>query len=123
MVANVETMAYAGKTPWHGIGTQVSEELTPLEMIKSAGLDWNVRKCPVQFSDNQGKLVESDEWNVLVRSDNNRVLGPCGKKYVPFQNAEIFDFYTKFVESGHMVMETMGSLDEGAFCITWQRSS
>ena len=48
MVANVETMAYAGETPWHGIGTQVSEELTPFEMIKSAGLDWNVRKCPVQ---------------------------------------------------------------------------
>ena len=113
MVANVETMAYAGETPWHGIGTQVSQELTPLEMIKTAGLDWNVRKCPVQFSDNKGNLVESDEWNVLVRSDNNRVLGPCGKKYTPFQNEEIFDFYTKFVESGHMTMETMGSLDEG----------
>jgi phage/plasmid-like protein (TIGR03299 family) len=113
MVANVETMAYAHQVPWHGIGTQVSSELTPLEMIKSAGLDWDVRKVPVQFSDNQGKLVETDEWNVLVRSDNNRVLGPCGRNYIPFQNHEIFDYYTKFVEAGHMTMETMGSLDEG----------
>ncbi|HIG58751.1 MAG TPA: DUF932 domain-containing protein [Flavobacteriales bacterium] len=113
MTANVETMAYAHQVPWHGIGTQVSSELTPLEMIKSAGLDWDVRKVPVQFNDNQGNLVETDEWNVLVRSDNNRVLGPCGKQYTPFQNHEIFDYYTKFVEAGHMTMETMGSLDEG----------
>lgn len=113
MVANVETMAYAHQVPWHGIGTQVSSELTPLEMIKSAGLDWDVNKVPVQFNNSKGDLVETDEWYVLVRSDNDRVLGPCGKKYTPFQNHEIFDYYTKFVEAGHMTMETMGSLDEG----------
>ena len=113
MVANVETMAYAGEKPWHGIGTQVSSELTPQEMIKSAGLDWGVRKVPCQFSDNQGQLRETHEWNLLVRDDNNQVLGPCGSQYTPFQNKEIFDFYTKFVESGHMTMDTMGSLDEG----------
>ena len=114
MTANVETMAYAGQTPWHGIGTQVSSELTPQEMIQVAKLNWNVRKVPVQFSDKRGNLKESEDWFVLIRDDNDFELGPCGKKYVPFQNNEIFDFYTKFVNEGHMTMETMGSLS--GFC-------
>lgn len=113
MTANVETMAYAGQTPWHGIGTQVSSELTPQEMIQVAKLNWGVRKVPVQYSDKKGNLKASEDWFVLVRDDNDFVLGPCGKRYVPFQNDEIFDFYTKFVNEGHMTMETMGSLDDG----------
>ena len=28
MSHNVETMAYAGETPWHGLGTKVSNDLS-----------------------------------------------------------------------------------------------
>tara|TARA_R100001530_G_scaffold16121_1_gene14252 strand:+ start:242 stop:1198 length:957 start_codon:yes stop_codon:yes gene_type:complete len=113
MTANVETMAYAGEKPWHGIGTQVSEELMPMEMLKSAKLDWKVLKKNVYF-ENDGRYIQADTRNhVLVRSDNNKVLGPAGPEYVPFQNEEVIDFYTKFCEAGHMTMETMGSLNEG----------
>ena len=44
MVAAVETMAYAGEVPWHGLGVPVSNDLTPAQMMKKAGLDWRVEE-------------------------------------------------------------------------------
>ena len=32
MSHEVETMAYAGETPWHGLGVPVSNELNPEQM-------------------------------------------------------------------------------------------
>jgi len=113
MVANVESMAYANEKPWHGLGTQVENNISPMEMLKKAELDWKVNKVPVHFYDANNTLQRSSEWFVLVRDKDNACFGPAGPEYVPFQNDEIFDFYTKFVKSGHMTMETMGSLDGG----------
>ena len=36
MAHAVETMAYAGETPWHGLGVQVEDNLTPQEMLVAA---------------------------------------------------------------------------------------
>ena len=44
MSHEVETMAYANETPWHGLGTPVADTLTPKEMLQAAGLDWKVEK-------------------------------------------------------------------------------
>ena len=113
MTAHVESMAYAGTKPWHGLGTQVSEELMPMEMLKSAKLDWTVEKKSVYF-ESEGRYIQADTKNhVLVRSDTKQVLGPAGPDYTVFQNAEVIDFYTKFCKAGHMTMETMGSLRGG----------
>ena len=50
MVAAVETMAYAGELPWHGLGTKVPQDLSTDEFIKQAGLDWTVSKKPLFLS-------------------------------------------------------------------------
>ena len=42
MAHNVETMAYAGELPWHGLGTKVESDLLPYDMQIAAGLDWAV---------------------------------------------------------------------------------
>ena len=47
MAHAVETMAYAGELPWHGLGVKVAEDLTPREMQEAAGLDWTVEKLPM----------------------------------------------------------------------------
>ncbi len=47
MAHEVETMAYANAVPWHGLGEQVADDLTPEEMGKAAGLDWTVSQHPV----------------------------------------------------------------------------
>ena len=49
MAHMVETMAYAGKVPWHGLGEKVEDTLTPEEMLVKAGLDWSVRDEIVQL--------------------------------------------------------------------------
>ena len=44
MAHMVETMAYAGELPWHGLGTKVPADLTPEQMLEAAELDWTVDK-------------------------------------------------------------------------------
>ena len=44
MAHQVETMAYAGAVPWHGLGTPVSNDLSPTMMMEKAGLDWRVEE-------------------------------------------------------------------------------
>jgi len=39
MAHMVETMAYAGEVPWHGLGEKVSNDLTPVQMMDKAGLN------------------------------------------------------------------------------------
>lgn len=110
MVANVESMAYAGKVPWHGLGEKVGNDLTPIQMARNAGLEWNVEKKPF-INPVTGK--PSTEWFVLVRDTDGQELSPCGRSYVPTQNEEALNFFQKFVKSGNMTMETAGSLDGG----------
>ena len=118
MAHQVETMAYAGEVPWHGLGTKVEDNLTPQEMIEAAGLNWTVSRRPVfvpqepGFDHTEGTLTTT-EFGMLVRDSDNRILGPCGRNYIPAQNEEVFGFFNKFVESGDMTMGTAGSLDNG----------
>ena len=35
MAHNIETMAWTGDKPWHGLGIEVAPDLTPLEMLIS----------------------------------------------------------------------------------------
>lgn len=117
MADNVETMAYTGETPWHGIGQHVDPNMTPEEMVKAAGLDWKVKKRPLMAMDADGILgkpkIPLVDHFALVRDSDQYVLGICGKEYVPFQNEDVFKFYDKFTRAGQMTMETAGSLNHG----------
>lgn len=45
----VETMAYAGVTPWHGLGNQLTQK-QPIEVWqREAGMDWAIQESPVHF--------------------------------------------------------------------------
>ena len=44
MAHEVETMAYAGAVPWHGLGFKVNDDLSPQEMMQAAKCDWRVEK-------------------------------------------------------------------------------
>ena len=69
MVANVETMAYAGEKPWHGLGHKVGHDITPEQMELVAGLDWNVNKVPFN---NPVTGEESKDFFVLVRDSDGK---------------------------------------------------
>lgn len=119
MAHNIETMAWTGAVPWHGLGVEVAPDLTPIEMMQAADLDWTVSKRPAytlteaEWHDDVAVMV-AEGHHFLTRDSDNRVLSHCGDDYVPIQNEQIFDFFKKFTEAGHMTMETAGSLRSGS---------
>lgn len=123
MAHMVETMAWSGEVPWHGLGVQVGDSLTPQEMLEAASLDWTVSKRPL-YTLQEPLLADSDQdagtgtlrvqkFSALVRDSDNKTLGVCGNQYIPLQNKDVFQFFDKFVKAGHMKMDTAGSLDGG----------
>lgn len=116
----VESMAYAYKqgandeayqTPWHRLGTPVSNDYTPQQMLKAANLDWTVDRHPT-FALLDGQQVYTGK-DVLTRSTDNRILTHISENWEPVQNDVFADFFEKFVSEGHMEMNTMGSLRQG----------
>ena len=104
-------MAYAGATPWHGLGVRVENDLTPQEMMKAAGLDWEVKKYTL-YAEVKGKRVKTDK-KALIRTSDSALLTTVGSDWNPVQNADAFEFFNEFVEEGNMEMHTAGSLKNG----------
>ena len=105
------SMAYAGEVPWHGLGTKVPNDLTPVQMLEAAGLDWTVEKIPA-YAKVAGKNVAIGQ-SALVRSADNKILDVVSDDWNPVQNEEAFDFFNDFVAAGDMEMHTAGSLQDG----------
>ena len=118
MAHNVETMAWANEVPWHGLGVGVDSNLTPLQMQEAAQLDWTVSKRPSytidapEWSEDVGIMQTPNTFHI-VRDSDNTVLSHCGRDYIPIQNEDVFKFFKRFTEAGHMTMETAGSLKNG----------
>jgi phage/plasmid-like protein (TIGR03299 family) len=108
-------MAYAGAVPWHGLGTKVPSDLTPIQMLEAAGLDWKVEKS-------QAYVVVDDEVQLidraaLIRSSDKKVLDVVTNDWNPVQNETAFEFFNEFIATGDMEMHTAGSLHGGQ--IVW----
>ena len=113
MIDGKAQMAYAGEVPWHGLGTAVSNDLTPQQIQEKAGLDWTVDKEVMVTG--SGATVEGKK--ALVRSSDKKVLDVVGDNWNPVQNSEAFEFFSEYVLAGDMEMHTAGSLKEGQ--LTW----
>jgi len=105
-------MAYAGEVPWHGLGVKVGDNLSANEMMKAAGLDWNVERHDL-FTEIGGEQVNIPAKKALVRSSDDKVLDVVGKDWIPVQNEEAFEFFESYVKAGGMTMHTAGSLKDG----------
>jgi phage/plasmid-like protein (TIGR03299 family) len=110
-VNGVAQMAYAGDVPWHGLGTKVSNDLTPTQMLEAAGLDWKVttQPCFTMIDDKRVKIGKQ----ALVRDSDNRILDIISDDWKPMQNQDAFEFFNDFVAAGDMEMHTAGSLKDG----------
>ncbi|MCD8222870.1 MAG: DUF932 domain-containing protein [Clostridiales bacterium] len=108
MSANVETMFYTRKKPWHGLGTEVQEAPDSRRALELAGLDWKVVQKEVQTVD--GLSVSGFRAN--VRETDNRVLGIVTDRYKVVQNEDAFVFTDELLGRG-ITFETAGSLQGG----------
>jgi len=113
----LETMAYVGETPWHGLGNQLTSN-QPLEVwAKQAGLDWSIREAPVRYmtetAGNLGAILTFPENKVLFRSDTNAPLSVVSQRYQVVQPREILEFYRDLTEVSGFELETAGVLKGG----------
>lgn len=120
MSHEVETMAWAGETPWHGLGVKVSNDLTTDEMLVASGLDWEVKKSRLVAEIGGKRYPAPKNAQGLYRVNKDGTydgLSVISKGWEPVQNSEAFAFFHEYVEAGEMEMHTAGSLKNGR--IVW----
>ena len=110
IVNGVAQMAYVGEKPWHGLGVEVSNDLTPAQIMEKAGLNWSVEKKDLTI---EGTNIKVPGHQALIRSTDNKILDVVGEDWNPVQNAEAFEFFSEYVLAGDMEMNTAGSLKGG----------
>ncbi|MDN7902120.1 DUF932 domain-containing protein [Burkholderia cepacia] len=109
-------MAFAGETPWHGLGQQVQPNAPIEQWRRDAGLEWSIERRPVRFDtteDGAGEPGKLDGHDVLVRSDNKKGLSVVTKKYRVVQPDSVLGFFRGLTEHAGFQIETAGSLREG----------
>lgn len=117
MAHEVQTMAYVGDEPWHGLGNKLSPN-QPIEVwAKQAGMDWTIESSDVSYYANHtagGKLIMPFADNkVLYRSDTLEPLSVVSQRYQEVQPREILEFYRDLTEQADFELETAGVLKGG----------
>ena len=111
----VETMAYVGATPWHGLGNQLTEQ-QPIDVwLHEAGMNWTIEQSDVLFNvspDGMHIRMHRDA-KVLYRSDTLAPLSVVSPRYKVVQPHEVLHFYNDLVHAGGFELETAGVLKGG----------
>jgi len=110
MAHEFETGFFVNTLAWHGLGTTVRKAPSIQDAIVMAGLDWEVRKEPLQIA-SDGRLVP--DAYASVRSTDDSILGVVGPVWQPLQNRDAFAWFQPLVESGDVTLEAAGSLRHG----------
>ncbi|MFM0619422.1 DUF932 domain-containing protein [Paraburkholderia nemoris] len=114
----VQSMAYAGDTPWHGLGNQLAQN-QPIEVwARQAGMNWRIEEAEVRFVSGMagstlGSIHAFPEQKVLYRSDTKAPLSVVSSRYNVVQPLELIEFYRDLVEVGGFELETAGVLKDG----------
>jgi phage/plasmid-like protein (TIGR03299 family) len=112
MAHMIETMAYAGQTPWHGLGVVVEDGISPDELLEKAGLAWDAELVQTKITW-KGVDMPLDRW-ASVRSTDGAILTPAvSKSWKPVQNKQALEFFNDFCMAGDMKMETAGAIRSG----------
>lgn len=107
------SMAFAGQTPWHGLGQQLSGTETGREVMIAADLDWSVEVEPLYRKMPDGTFREFSLGRAAVRSDDGKDLGAVGKRWTAYQNEWMFDCFQPMVDQGLMKWHTAGHMKDG----------
>lgn len=122
--------------PWaHGLGTDVKDCLTAHEVMRTAGLNWIVKKCelvaqmPFTIGGNN-HLTDVDKLNgdfsrdgyiyrslpeayATYRTDKNIPLGLVKSKYEVVQNMDAFNFFDEAIGINKCKWESAGAMGHG----------
>lgn len=114
----VQSMAYVGQQPWHGLGNKLAPN-QPVEVwAERAGMNWRIESSEVRFvAGNAGSSIGAihafPDQKVLYRSDTKAPLSVVSARYQVVQPLEVLDFYRDLTEINGFELETAGVLKEG----------
>ncbi|KVM07643.1 hypothetical protein WL05_10110 [Burkholderia ubonensis] len=112
----VQTMAYVGQEPWHGLGHKLAPQ-QPIEVwADRAGMNWTIESSEVRYvsgASGIGSIHAFPDQKVLYRSDTKAPLSVVSARYQVVQPREILEFYRDLTEVGGFELETAGVLKEG----------
>ncbi|WP_416040541.1 DUF932 domain-containing protein [Acinetobacter lactucae] len=117
MAHQVETMAFVGQTPWHGLGNQLTRN-QPIEVwAEQAGMNWKIESSNVSYmaknERGQSIIMPYEDQRVLYRSDTHEPLSVVSQRYQEVQPKEILEFYRDLTEQSGFELETAGVLKGG----------
>jgi phage/plasmid-like protein (TIGR03299 family) len=107
-------IAYVGKTPWHGLGQQLTEGASIQEWTEQARLNYSVLESPALFrtgAASEPQLIPNRK--ALYRSDTGAPLAVVSSSYHVVQPAEVMGFFGKLADIGGFSLETAGALSDG----------
>ena len=109
----VQTMAYVGAEPWHGLGQRLQPRQPIETWQQAAGMDWTIESSPVRFFNGSETLHSFPEQLVLHRSDNHAPLAVVSQRFQVVQPREILEFYRDLSEVSGFELESAGVLKGG----------
>lgn len=111
----IDTMAYCGQTPWHGLGTLLPPNQSLDLWLYAAGMNWSIEHSDVLFQsgDSASTVLPFTDNKVLYRSDTLEPLSVVSQRYKVVQPREVLHFYQDLVHAGGFELETAGSLKGG----------
>jgi len=106
-------MAFVGDRSaiWHGPGTQVAPDLTPVQMMEAAGLNWEVEKTPL-FTNLNGDTIRINNRYALTRTSDGQVIWAMAKinESIEVVKGDVmtqYDFYLLHYHSIHSAYRTL----------------
>jgi len=103
---------------WHKLGTVTDGALTAQDALKTAYLDWEVKKSeePVGVKIGTEFITTGDKFATYrfhPKTNKAEALGVVGNRYTPVQNSEAFSFLNHIADESGAVFETAGSINNG----------
>ena len=114
IIGNRADIAYAGETPWHGLGQQLDPSADMTTWAEAAGFNFEIENVPALYMSNDGLLRAYPNRRTLLRSDTKEALSIVSSGYKVVQPAEVLDFFKDVIATGGYQMDVAGVLFNGA---------
>ncbi len=109
--------------PWHGYGELIENGDSAQDIVRKAGIDYEVLKSPVTYNWHNPETGETEirayeNRAVLLRNDTGDELGIMSEShYVPAQPIDLVRGIMQFTESGEFEIDVAGALKNGT--VVW----
>lgn len=116
MSHEINSIAYTGQKPWHGLGTMLEPGASIDQWIRDAGMAWKIHTAAIEYAIGIGPnaaYATFDGMRVLYRSDTTAPLSVVSKTYKVVQPRQVLEFYRDLVDTQGYELETAGCLRGG----------